>query len=124
MRGAVPQRKGDEGHRRDYLTGMSLFPDQPPPPSPPAKPKLSAEERRARQADRLKTIRLRMTIGRELEDRGITDPRAIGEALGMPVQEATKLLTRHQWREGDVALLEAAAARLGVQVPGMPGETE
>src|SRR5215210_3076966 len=94
--------------------GMSLFPDQPPPPSPPAKPKLSAEERRARQADRLKTIRLRMAIGRELEDRGITDPRAIGEALGMPVQEATKLLTRHQWREGDVALLEAAAARLGV----------
>jgi hypothetical protein len=36
----------------------------------------------------------------------------------MPTQEATKLLTRHQWREGDVALLQAAAARLGVQVPG------
>jgi len=85
---------------------------------------LSAEERRARQADRLKTIRLRMAVGRELEDRGITDPHAIGEALGMPAQEATKLLTRHQWREGDVALLEAAAARLGVQVPGMPGETD
>jgi hypothetical protein len=31
--------------------------------------------------------------------------------------EATKLLTRHQWRKGDVALLEAAAARLEVQVP-------
>ena len=31
--------------------------------------------------------------------------------------EAVKLLTQHQWREGDVALLEAAAARLGVQVP-------
>ena len=103
---------------------MSLFPDQPPPPSPPAKPKLSAQERRARQADRLKTIRLRMAVGRELEDRGITDPHAIGEALGMPAQEATKLLTRHQWREGDVALLEAAAARLGVQVPGMPGESD
>ena len=25
----------------------------------------------------------------------------------------------HQWREGDVARLEAAAARLGVQVPGL-----
>ena len=40
------------------------------------------------------------------------------EALGMPAAEATSLLTRHQWREGDVARLQAAAARLGVQVPG------
>jgi hypothetical protein len=102
---------------------MSLPPDQPP-SSPPAKPKLSAEDRRARQADRLTTIRLRMAIGRELDDRGITTPASIGEALGMPGQEATKLLTRHQWREGDVAQLQAAAARLGVQVPGMPGETD
>jgi hypothetical protein len=58
-----------------------------------------------------------MAIGRELDDRGITDPHAIGVALGMPAAEATKLLTRHQWREGDAALLQAAAARLGVQVP-------
>jgi hypothetical protein len=93
---------------------MSLPPDQPP---PPAKPKLTPEERRARQADRLTTIRLRMAIGRQLENRGITTPAAIGEALGMPPAEATSLLTRHQWREGDVARLEAAAARLGVQVP-------
>jgi hypothetical protein len=64
----------------------------------------------------LKAIRLRMAIGRELDDRGIADPAAIGEALGMPAKEATKLLTRHQWRDGDVALLEAAAARLGVPV--------
>ena len=95
-----------------YRLGISLTPDQP---SPPPKPKLSAEERRVRQADRLKTIRLRMVISRGLEDRGITTPAAVGEALGLPVQEATKLLTRHQWREGDVALLEATAARLGVQ---------
>jgi hypothetical protein len=27
--------------------------------------------------------------------------------------------TRHQWREGNVALLEAAAVRLGVQVPDL-----
>ena len=93
---------------------MSLPPDQPP-PSPSAKPKLSAEERRVRQADRLKTIRLRMAIGRELEDRGISTPAAVGAALGMPAPDATKLLTRHQWREGDVALLEAAAVRLGLQ---------
>jgi hypothetical protein len=93
---------------------MSTHPDQPPPPSPPEKPKQSAEERRARQADRLTTIRLRMAIGHELDDRGITTPAAIGEALGMPAAEAVKLLNRHQWREGDVALLQTAAARLGV----------
>jgi hypothetical protein len=36
----------------------------------------------------------------------------------MPAAEAVKLMTRHQWREGDVALFQAAAARLGLQVPG------
>jgi hypothetical protein len=92
---------------------MNLPPD---PEMPPAKPKISPEERRRRTADRLTTIRLRMAIGRELDERGITTPVEIGAALGMPVTEATKLLTRHQWREGDVALLEAAAAHLGVQV--------
>jgi hypothetical protein len=99
------------------MRGMSLFPDEPPPPSPPAKPKLSAEERRARYTDRLTTIRLRMLIFRELDDRDITTPAAIGAALGMPAADATKLLRGHQWREGDVALLQAAAARLGVQAP-------
>ena len=90
--------------------------DKDVPPSPPAKPKLSSPEQRARREDRLAAIRLRMAIGRELDERDITTPAAIGEALGMPAAEATKLLTRHQWREGDVALLQAAAARLGVQV--------
>ncbi len=80
-------------------------------------PKITAEERRRRTADRLKTIRLKMAIGRELDDRGISTPVEIGAAFGMAPAEATKLLTRHQWREGDVALLEAAAARLGVRVP-------
>jgi len=97
---------------------MSLPPDQSP-PSPPEKPKMSAEEKRIRQEDRLASIRLRMAIGRELDERDITTPAAIGEALGMPAAEATKLLTGRQWREGDVALLQAAAARLGVQVPGL-----
>ena len=78
---------------------------------------MSAEERRVRQEDRLASIRLRMAIGRELDDRNITTPAAIGEALGMSAAEATSLLTRHQWREGDVARLEAAAAQLGVRVP-------
>ena len=99
---------------------MSLFPDMPPPASPPAKPKITAEERRRRDADRLKTIRLRLAIGRELDDRGITTPAAIGAALDMLPAEAVKLLTRHQWRDGDVALLEAAAARLGLPLPEAP----
>ena len=92
--------------------------DVPPPPA--TKPKLSARERRARQEDRLAALRLRMAIGRELDGRGIADPAAIGAALGLPAAEAAKLLTRHQWREGDVALLTAAAARLGVPVQGAP----
>jgi hypothetical protein len=98
---------------------MDLFPDLPPPPaSPPAK-KISPEERRLRQEDRLKTIRLRMAIWHELDECGITTPAEIGVALGMPAAEAASLLARHQWREGDVTLLEAAAARLGVQVPSL-----
>ena len=98
-------------------SGMSLFPDDPPPAPPPPKPKLTGEERRARQADRLVTIRLRMAIWRALDDQGITTPTAIGAALGMPAAEATRLLTAHRWRDGDVEQLEAAAARLEVQVP-------
>ena len=56
------------------------------------KPKLTLEERRARQADRLTTIRLRMAIGRELKDRGTTMPAAIGAAIGMSPAEAAELL--------------------------------
>jgi hypothetical protein len=80
---------------------------------------MSAEERRIRQEDRLKTIRLRMAIYRYLDERGITTPAEIGEALRMPAAEAASLLARHQWREGDVVQLEAAVARLGVQVPAV-----
>ncbi len=93
---------------------MSLLPDRSPPP----KLKSSAEERRARETDRLRTIRLRMAIGREMEDRGITTAAGIGEALGMPPAEATALLRRKHRHEGDVARLEAAAARLGMRLPG------
>jgi hypothetical protein len=99
--GALRNCRGDASTGATTCHAMSLFPDQPPSPSPPAKPKLSAEERRIRQEDRLKTIRLRMAIGRELDDCGITTPAEIGTALGMPTAETTKLLTRHQWREGD-----------------------
>ncbi len=91
-------------------------PDLPSPPSP-AKAKLSAAERKSRQADRLTTIRLRMAIHRVLDDRGLSSPAEVGEALGLPAAAAASLLARHQWRDGDVALLRAAAARLGVPVP-------
>ncbi|WP_236038689.1 hypothetical protein [Belnapia arida] len=92
---------------------MSLPPDQ----ISPAKPKITPEEHRHRAADRLRTIRLKMAIGREMDERGIITPAGIGAALGIPAAEATSMLNRKQWREGDVALLEAAAARLGMRVP-------
>lgn len=95
---------------------MSLFPDPPPPPAPPPKPKLAAQERRTQQIDQLMRIQFRVMIGRELDEQGITTPAGIGEALGMSLAEATKL-PRHQWREGDPLLLEAAV--LGLQVPGL-----
>jgi hypothetical protein len=58
------------------------------------KPKLAAEERRVRTADRLAMIRLRVLIGRALDERGITTPDAIGAALEIPAGEATALLSR------------------------------
>jgi hypothetical protein len=97
---------------------MSLFPNDPLPP-PSLTPKPTAEERRRRQAGQLMRIRFRVMIGRELEERGVTTPAEIGAALGMMPAEAIALLSRHQWREGDLALLEAAAARLGLQVPDL-----
>jgi hypothetical protein len=78
------------------------------------KPKLTPAEQRVHREAKLITIRLRFAIQRHLGDRDITTPAAIGDALGMPATEATKLLTRHQWREGDVERLQAAAARLGL----------
>jgi hypothetical protein len=83
---------------------------------PPAKPKLSAAEQRIRREDRIVAIRLRMAIGQELGTRGVTTAAEIGEALGMPAAEAHGLLNRRQWREGDIARLQAAAARLGLPV--------
>ena len=78
----------------------------------PDKPKLTPAEQRRRRDERTAAIRLRFTIRRSLDERGTTTPAGIGEALGMPAAEAQSLLNRHQWREGDVALLEAVAVRL------------
>ena len=69
-----------------------------------------------KQAERLAAIRLRYTINTHLEDRGVTKPIAIGAAVGLPAAEAVALLTRLQWRAGDVAALRAVAARLELEV--------
>jgi hypothetical protein len=60
---------------------------------PPTKPKITPEERRRRTADRLRITRLRMAIGRELDERSNTTPINIDIALGMPLAEATSLQT-------------------------------
>ena len=92
---------------------------KPPPDAQmlPEKPKITPEERRQRDADRIKTIRLRMLVGQALHDRGIATPAAIAAAIEMAPAEAIKLLKGKHWRAGDVALLKAAATRLGLQVP-------
>ncbi len=69
-----------------------------------------------KQAERLAAIRLRYTINTHLEDQGVTRPRAIGAVVGLPAAEAVSLLTRRQWRAGDVAALRAIAARLELEV--------
>jgi hypothetical protein len=72
---------------------------------------------REKRADRLMAIRLRYTINTHLDDRGLAIPAQIGAAVGLPPAEAVRLLTRRQWREGDVAALRAVADRLGLEVP-------
>ena len=69
-----------------------------------------------KQAERLAAIRLRYAINTHLEDQGVTEPIAVGAAVGLPAAEAVSLLTRRQWRAGDVVALRAAAARLGLDV--------
>jgi hypothetical protein len=89
-----------------------------PPDHPPATPGISNPEHRARQRERLASVSLRLAILRKLNERGISTPAEVGEALAMAADEAVKLLNRRNWREGDAAMLEAVAARLGVAVPG------
>ena len=69
-----------------------------------------------KQAERLAAIRLRYAINTHLEDQGVIEPAAVGAAVGMPAAEAVSLLTRRQWRLGDVAALRAMAARLELDV--------
>ena len=73
--------------------------------------------KREHQAERLQAIRLRYSINIHLEGQGISTPVAIGAATGLPADEAIRLLSRRQWREGDVEALKAVAGRLGLEVP-------
>jgi hypothetical protein len=61
-----------------------------------------------------------MMVGAELDQRGITTRVAIGAALDMPAAKAMKLLTRRRRRNGDVALLQTAVARLMLMLPEGP----
>ena len=69
-----------------------------------------------KQAERLITIRLRYSINTHLDDQGITTPSDIARAVGLPAAEAVRLLTRRQWRDGDIAALRMVADRLGLKV--------
>jgi hypothetical protein len=81
----------------------------------PAKPDLREQQEEWRTSERLRDL-----IHQELERRGITDLAGAGTALGLPTRDADRLMRRGRWLDGDVALLEAAAARLGVHVPDQP----
>ena len=70
-----------------------------------------------KQAERLLTVRLRHCINTHLDAQGLTAPPDIARAVGLPAAEAVRLLTRRQWRDGDVAALQTVADRLGLEVP-------
>ena len=73
--------------------------------------------RKTQQAERLTAIRLRYCINTHLDEQGLTAPPDIAQEVGLPSTEAVRLLTRRQWREGDMAALRAVADRLGLEVP-------
>jgi hypothetical protein len=73
--------------------------------------------KKAHQAERLLAIRLRYCINTHLDEQGLTAAPDIARAVGLPQAEAVRLLTRRQWRDGDVAALQAVADRLGLDVP-------
>ena len=76
----------------------------------------------------LRAMRLRVTIGRHLEDQGMVTPAAIADATGLPPAEAIRLLNARKTRDGDIPALEAiarpvaAANRATSSTPGrLPG---
>jgi hypothetical protein len=99
--------------RLDQARAMSTPSDHLPPSQPSRFKRISIEERRSRDAERLKASLLREALDQALGAR-TRDPSEIGALIGLPAMAAEKLLTRRQWRKGDLALLETAAARLGL----------
>ena len=77
---------------------------------------MAGNAKRENQAERLRAVRLRYCINTYLDAQGLTTPPDIARAVGLPTAEAQRLLTRRQWREGDVAALQAIAAQLGLEV--------
>ncbi|MDO9713591.1 hypothetical protein [Paracraurococcus lichenis] len=80
---------------------------------PEAKPQISIAQK---SAELKLSQRLRLAIGAELERREISHPSEIAAILGTSSRQADRVLCRRAWKEGDLALLQAAAARLGLPV--------
>jgi hypothetical protein len=68
-----------------------------------------------RPAERLPAIRL-LHHQHPPGEQGLTTPAATGAAASLSAAEALSLLTRRQWRAGDVAALQAVAGHLGLKV--------
>jgi hypothetical protein len=81
----------------------------------PDKPRRTASEKRQRQDARLRALSLRYAIGSALDAKGVTTASSIGEAIGMPANAAAGLLNRKHLLGGDLAQLEAVAARLEIE---------
>ena len=62
------------------------------------------------------SIRLRYTINTHPEDQEIATQRRSAPPPALPLTEPVRLLSRWQWREGDLPALQPVADRLGLQV--------
>lgn len=74
-----------------------------------------------RRDEHLAAIGLQFAINSELHTQGSTALADLATAVGLPEIEVRKLLQRHLWREGDVAVLRRLAERLGLVQDPMTG---
>jgi crotonobetainyl-CoA:carnitine CoA-transferase CaiB-like acyl-CoA transferase len=95
------------GDRRLVNEAHQLLHDRAMPP----KPDLISQREEWKASQQLRDL-----IHEELERRGITDLAEVGTAQGLPARDADRLMRRGRWLDGDVELLQAAAARLGLPV--------
>jgi hypothetical protein len=80
---------------------------------PEAKPRVGLAQQ---NAELEMSRRLRLAIEAELERREVSPPSEIAALLETSSRQAYMLLRRRAWKENDLALLQAAAARLGLTV--------